>query len=474
MRKMATTLKRICSERNPRRLARASRWCAAAAVLLTGCATQTARTTPSPDSVPAPSNAAATKSNAPVAAQSNALAEPITVEAAIERATRCNPQVNALRAAVEVAKQRKSAASDIQDPEGIMTWGKVGNDFNDLPDNVNDGFRIGGRFYPPNPFTMTPKVNAGAANFHAEAASLLAAKWVVESEVRRLYAEIHYLDEDVALTEGLAHQYDLILQDERAREGQGATTASEIVTAVHQELQARNELDKVRYRWQSAQRELAGLLNVDLASIPLRLRTNGPDFQPGLEPGVSADRMQQIASQHRNDLAALHWRTLAAHSAYVEARNVRVPSVKEVEFTRRDSNAEWWLGIGINVPLFSWTINNTDGVQLAEFKLAEANESNGLQTMQREVRDAVDEYDVQRRQQERNQKELAPLLAEMQQTLDLLKRTPNVMPSQVAATEAQITESLRLKLESDWLYQRAGLNLERAVGTRLASARDGN
>ena len=432
---------------------------------------------PEPARTPVPAHPLAEKPSVQFGTQSNIFTGRLSVEAAIERATRCSPQVIALRAAVEVAKQKKSAASDIPDPEAVVTWGKVDNDFEDTGDgNDNDGQRVGGRFYVPNPFIMTPKVNAGTANFRAEGASLEAAKWLVESDVRRLFAQIQYLAEDAALAMELAHQYELILQDERAREGQGVTTASEIVTAVQHEVEAHHNLDQARYRWQSARRELAGMLDLDLASTPMEFATNTSGFHPSPGLAISFDQMQQIATEHRRDLMALHLRTLAAKSAYVEARNVKVPWLKDVGFTRRDSDGEWWVGIGVSVPLFSWTINNTDGVQQAELKLAEANEygMNGTQTMQREIRDAVDEFDVQRRQQERDQKELVPLLSEMQRTLDLLKQTPNVMPSQVAETEAQITESLRLKLESDWLYQSAGFNLERAVGVPLSIALNGN
>jgi outer membrane protein TolC len=473
----AMAIPRCIFLRNARQTLRFGGFCLAAVALLTGCATATSQPAPAPEPArtPVPAHPLAAKPSVQSGTQSNILAGPLSVEAAIERATRCSPQVIALRAAVEVAKQKKSAASDIPDPEAVVAWGKVDNDFEDTGDgNDNDGQRVGGRFYVPNPFIMTPKVNAGTANFRAEGASLEAAKWLVESDVRRLFAQIQYLAEDAALAMELAHQYELILQDERAREGQGVTTASEIVTAVQHEVEAHHNLDQARYRWQSARRELAGMLDLDLASTPMELATNTSGFHPSPGLAISFDQMQQIATEHRRDLVALHLRTLAAKSAYVEARNVKVPWLKDVGFTRRDSDGEWWVGIGVNVPLFSWTINNTDGVQQAELKLAEANEYNGTQTMQREIRDAMDEFDVQRRQQERDQKELAPLLSEMQRTLELLKQTPNVMPSQVAATEAQITESLRLKLESDWLYQSAEFNLERAVGVPLSIALNGN
>jgi hypothetical protein len=44
------------------------------------------------------------------------------------------------------------------------------------------------------------------------------------------------------------------------------------------------------------------------------------------------------------------------------------------------------------------------------------------------------------------------------------------MPSQVAATEAQIIESVRLELGSCWLCQLAQLNLERVLGEPLCVA----
>ena len=183
----------------------------AAVVLLTGCATQ--KTEGLPDPVPAPSGPPAGKTSVSSAAQSNALTGPISVEAAIGRATRCSPQVIALQAAVEVAKQRKAAASNIPDPEAVMTWGKVNNDFGDAEPDVNDADSgIGGRVYVPDPFEMAaPRVNAGTASFQAERASLQEAKWIVESDVRRLYAEIQYLADDMALVADLAQQYDLDL-----------------------------------------------------------------------------------------------------------------------------------------------------------------------------------------------------------------------------------------------------------------------
>jgi outer membrane protein TolC len=440
--------------------------------LLAGCATQPATppSSQSPSPAPQPITFSAAQTNAQLAATPDAPLAPLSVEAAIDRATACSPQIKALRAAVTVAKQRKASATDLQDPEAIVTWGNIDDEFDGAGNQSNlDGEkRFGGRLPIPNPFLIVPRVGARTADFQAALADLHAAQWLVENDVRRLFAEIQYLSQDVDFTVELAHQNGLILDDARAREGQGAATASEIVTAVQHQLQAQHDMDQARYHWQFARRELAALL--DLNSTSLQLTTNAPSPAPLPESGLMPGPMQQTAMQYRNDVAALHWRALAAKSDYDEARNVRVPWIKNVSAVHREPASEWWVAIEVNVPLFTWTVNKADTVQLAQSHLAAVNESNIVQVVRHEIRDALEEVEAQRLRQKRNQSEVAPLLAEMRQTLELLKRTPNVMPAQVAGTEAQIVESLRLDLEARWLYQLAQLNLERVVGAPLAVA----
>jgi outer membrane protein TolC len=379
-------------------------------------------------------------------------------------------QIKALRAAVAVAKQRKSAATDIDDPEAVVAWGNVDDMLDDSgsAQSADSARRVGGRFYLPNPFQVVPRVSARKADLQAAQADLQAARWLVECDVRRLIAEIQYLSEDLALTVELAHQNDEILKDTRARAGQGAATAFDMVSAAQRQLQTQNDLDQTRHRLQLAERELAALLNLPSASP--QLTTNAPPASPLAESAIAVETMQRAALQRRADVAALHWRSLAAKSAFREARNVRIPWIKEVEGVHREPANEWWMAVMINVPLFSWTKNHAEDVQMAQSELAEVNEANGTQLVCREIRDAVAEVEERFRQQKRHQSEVAPLIAEMRQTLRLLKQTPNLMPSQVAATEAQIIESMRLERGSRWLSQLAQLNLERVLGEPLCVA----
>jgi hypothetical protein len=392
------------------------------------------------------------------------------VEAAIERATACSLQIKALRAAVSVAKQRKSAATDIEDPEAVIKWGNVDDVWDGSGDTQNSDNvrRVGGRFHPPNPFLVMPRVSARKADLQAAQGDLQAARWLVECDVRRLIAEVQYLSEDLTLTVELVHQNDEILKDTRARAGQGAATAFDMVSAVQRQLQAQNDLDQTRHRLQLAQRELAALL--DLPSTSPQLTTNAPPASPLPESAIAVVTMQRAALQHRGDVAALHWRSLAARSAYREARNVRIPWIKEFEAVEREPASGWWMGITVNVPIFSWTKNHAEDVQMAQSGLAEVNEANGTQLVCREIRDAVNEVEERLRQQKRSQSEVVPLIAEMRRTLQVLKQTPNLMPSQVAATEGQIIESVRLELGSRWLYQLAQFNLERVLGEPLCAA----
>ena len=446
---------------------------AASLLLLAGCATaRVSASAPSPEVASQPTTPAAAQARPQSDSQQSAPVNPgsMTVEAAIQRAIAASMQIKALQAAVAVAKQRKSAATDIEDPEAVVAWGNVDDmvDGSGSTQSADSARRVGGRFYLPNPFQVVPRVSARKADLQAAQADLQAARWLVECDVRRLFAEIQYLTEDTALTVELVHQNDEILKDARARAGHGAATAFDVVSAVEHQLRTENDLDQTRHRLQLAQRELSALL--DLPSASPQLTTNAPPASPLAESAMLVGTMQRAALQHRGDVAALHWRSLAARSAYREARNARIPSFKEVEAVHREPDSEWWMAIMINVPLFSWTKNHAENVQLAQSELAEVNEANGTQLVCREIRDAVAEVEERLRQQRRSQSEVAPLIAEMRQTLQLLKRTPSLMPSQVAETEAQILESLRLQQESRWLYQLAQLNLERVLGEPLSLA----
>jgi outer membrane protein TolC len=378
-----------------------------------------------------------------------------------------------LRAAVEIAKQRKAAATDIEEPEALGGWGNNGDVFGEPVDahKKDIEWRAGARVYVPNPFLMGPRVSARAAEVMAAQADLQAAQWLVEQDVHRLFAELNYLGEDVALAADLVRANDQILSDARSRAQRGAATAADVVAVAQRHLDAQNNLDSVRHRQELARRDLAGLL--DIPSPSLRIVSNVLTHVLLPESALPADRLQTVALACRGDVVALHWRALAARSAYREARNGRIPWFKEVTAGNREPSDQWWVGVGVTVPVFSWTKNHAESVAEAQSNLANVNETNAVRVVSREIRNALDEVEERRRVQLRNQNEVVPLIAEMGQTLQVLKGAPNLMVSQVAATEAQILESSRLELAARWQYQLALLNLERLLGKPLSETLSG-
>ena len=395
---------------------------------------------------------------------------PLTVERAVERALVYNDQIATLKAAVEVARQSRRAATDIKDPEfqaNSRTKANTGNTSQDEWDNS----RISVGFFIPNPWLVVPRVDARTADLRAAEADLRAATWQVRCDVRRLFAEMDYLTNEMSLTEKLVDLNGRILQVVRSRADHGAATSSELIAATRHYLQVQDDLDQTRHRYRLAERKLAAWLNLPPES--LRLATDASLSASLPESGITFDEAERVARQNRDDLAALHWRVIAAESTYHEARNVRLPWVKEVKAGYLDNVAseKWSVGLAVDVPIFSWTKNHADDEALAKEKLVAANETAGTRLVSQEIREAMDELDESRRQQARYDTDVAPLIAAMRQTLATLQSTPSVMPDQIAAVEVQLVESLRLDLGCRSRGRLARLNLERIIGSPLETVK---
>jgi outer membrane protein TolC len=568
-----------------------------AAALLAGCATSDLPPRP-PSRAPAPAAAPAPRP---------ARGGPWTIEEAVERALACSSQIQALRAAVGVSEQRRRAATDIADPELRLGWGQDSSDglrertstrttitegtsdqtsvstqtktsdtvssggapqssavsaqtvttaetggtqgtasrtlvTSGRTTDAGEGWRIDARFFVPNPWLVLPRVSARKAEIRASQADLHAAEWLLACEVRRLCVDLNYLNRDQALAGVLVCLSGDMLKAMRARTEQGMATAADVVTAARRHVQTQDGFDQARQRCRMAQRDLAALL--DLPPAALQMATNLAAVSAADQAGLAFELAESTAFQQRADLAALRWRALAARSAHREARNVRLPWIKEIsasyraahgrtwgtdiaggsefgsstttrsatgagrsqrtetgadgtaDLTReriseteqnvshdssfqsidettvladRSDGEEWWVGFALDVPIFSWVKNHADEVLLAQCKLADVNASAGMRQVSREVRDAIDELEESQRQQARYETEVAPLIAEMRQTLAALGDAPNAMPDQVAATEMQMVDSLRLELAARRRYHLALLHVDRASGVALSA-----
>jgi len=408
---------------------------------------------------------------------------PLTVDQAVERAQKLNARVLAARAALRIAEQQRRAATDIKDPEFEYhrAWTSK-----TLIDNTGTGTDDGqysvfqANVFVPNPWLLVPRVNARQADLRAARADVRDAVWQVGCETRRLFAEIRFLNSDLESASKIAGLYGDILKAARSRAEQGAVTSADLVSAIRRELQVEDEAASARQRLVSARNELAALL--DMPPESLRIDANAsPAIVAAQKLAVSPAQAESTALQRRGDIEALHWRSSAADSAYREARNVRLPWIKEIKgmyrtgsydddgfvTTRQDQSSVWRIGFAMDVPIFSWTKNHAADVSLAKSEQAGANETAGLQQARREVDDAITVIEASWRQLERYNREVAPLMTEMRRALGTLQSASGAMPDQIAVMELQIVETERLELAARHRYELAALALERSMGEAL-------
>ncbi len=390
---------------------------------------------------------------------------PLTLEHATSRALACDPRILTLKAAVEVAREERLAATDLKDPMAkaeSRTIGRPGT----LDDGDLDDSRISLGVYVPNPWLMVPRVSARTADYRAAEADLNAATWLVRCDLRQLFAQLNYLTNDLLLTADRVRLSGEVLKATQAQVQQGAAAATDLMTASRQYLQFQNDFDQASHNYQLARQQLASLLNVAPGSFALA--TNAVLLAPLPQPGLDFEEAYARAFESRWDLVALRWRAVAAVSYYHEVRNQRVPWVKEVEGgyindASRNSGG-YWAGIAADIPIFSWTINHGADAALAKVELAGVSETNGFRLVGQQLHDALDEVDLTHGQVVRNDSTMTPLMTTMRQTVATLKATPNVMPEQVAAAELELVETLRFELNTRWQYEQAVLNLERVLG----------
>jgi len=393
---------------------------------------------------------------------------PLTVEQALQRALASDGRIQSLKAAVQVAREQRLAATDLKDPElqaESRTSGEPENAAGD--DFVNS--RIKAALPLPNPWLMVPHVDARGADYQAAKADLKAATWLLKCDVGKLFAQLEYLTNELAFSADLVRLNDEVLTAVQARAGQGAATASDLMTASRQNVQSQNDFDQATHNYQAARRRLASWL--DVAPVSFELATNAAAVPAPPEPDLSFEKALATAVTARSDLAALRWRAQAAMSSYHEVWNQKIPWIKEVQAGYMDNSVKdsdkYWVGLAVDVPIFAWTKNHAADAARAKAQLAGVEATNGLRQVRQELHDALDELEQTRRQLTRFETNISPLIATMHQTLAALKRTPDVMPEQVAAAELQLVETLLLDLNTRWQYQSALFDLERTLGAPL-------
>jgi outer membrane protein TolC len=261
-----------------------------------------------------------------------------------------------------------------------------------------DVLRIALRLFLPNLWTAGPRADASRAAFAAAAAELSDAERRVRAEVKRRFAEILYLEQDLALVAQLAEvrQKTLALVTDLVERGQA--TALDSAAALQRHAQAVADRGRLEADLAAARSALSSAMGHPAGGVPLSAEGLLPSVPD--EEALRAERLKRVALENRYDVAAAYWRCQAAMAVLREARAARLPWFTFLEGSygrthqrdRRDAvwemsggsayldpflalpmdeveETEWRVDAAISVPLFSLGPGATR-VQRAEYARA--------------------------------------------------------------------------------------------------------
>jgi len=446
---------------------------------------------------------------------------PLTVDAAVQRAAAASDEIAALLAEVQVAARRKDAAFDIRDPELRFSYGMQEGDAarvqtqsdlltyqaggiaapstassrGDITDERNS-YGIGLRFFLPSPWVTSRRVSAEAAAIYAAVAELLDAQWQLSVQVRSLFAQVHFLDKDLAVIEELAGVYRSTLDLVKERLQQGQATVQDVMTASRRYLGVLSDRDEAQREYQAARRELASLAAAEADEMQLAV-SEATFPQPDLA-ALDATALLSYALRRRADVSALFWRAREARARYEECRAARIPWPSFVQasysvddgtsdrsetgteldpsrgrtrafsqVTRDDSqDDEWRIDAAFELPFFA-AFNSEDDVLEAEWRGADARERKARARVKREIADALAAARAMAGNRARYRSETAPIIEGMQSTLDGISDATGVDPADVARVREQILESRRMDIQAELEYQLALIGLESVLGMPL-------
>ena len=482
---------------------------------------------------------------------------PVPVPAAIDVALRNNPRIQLLKQAAEVARAEARTCSDLQDPEIVFAYGE-GEEVTDRswlvprseivptisypfdnntlisshPEDLNkdpldpykvrvplgpgeeqyyltrssntfhgttansESYRIGVRFFPPNPWQLSARAAGARANYAAALADVYAAEWLVRSELKMLFAQIRYMKEDLVLLEQLAEtrrvsaSMAMTLLDKRQAPVVDAMSASQ------RYIQVLNDRDKLERDLAAAKSEMLALSGQTVGDVDVAegdvVRTNV------VASSLAAESLQEAALRNRSDIAAAYWRSQLATALLKEAKASRVPWFTRLEASYGqtkttanedaawemaggtaeldpfysisvddDEESEWRVEAIMSIPLFSAGPGATR-VQKAVYKQSVAALGEVTRLSMAQVDDALNALGETETRTTRLSTEITPRMEEARSLLNDLQQRPDVLPETLEKIKEVSIETERMLLKSRHDRLLALVQLEAALGSDLA------
>lgn len=394
----------------------------------------------------------------------------LRLEDAVKQALTNSPELNVLRAAVNVAEARSDAVSDLRDPELRARYGSSTTDDGVTGTANEDGnmYQIGIRFFPPNPWTRSKQKQTETARLNTATAEIRAAEDRITSAVRSCFAKARFegKDRELVAEQVLLRRHDL----DKAREGasQGLLTKPEVMAKARLFLEAASERDEADARYHRARQELAALLGISPEEVHIDLAVDPFPLTSAAQPEAQESRSL------RGDLEAAQWRVRAAESAYRVSKASSVPWFQHLQVTyanreqtdglTRDKGEEWRIELAVNLPVFGW-LNREKELRRMEVRKARAECEQLTEQAESDLRHARETLRAAQERWRPYDQEIADVVAVMEEMLESVQHEESGMsPAEELALRGELIRTKRMRLRHEYELQRALLQFEEARG----------
>lgn len=389
----------------------------------------------------------------PAIAQTPAMAEPLTVQAAIDRALSANPSLIAARLATPIGLARLGVARERPNPEARV---ELERETPKQAYGVAVPLELGGK--------RGRRIAVGEAERGIGESQIAQATADIRAAVRSAYFGAVAATERLTLLEELRGLASRAKDAAQARFDAGGSPRLEVLQANLALAQAENETTTAGGEITAARAELNALLGAPPSAAP-QLTTS-------LDEGVALtlDAAMARAQGDNVDVRAIDREIDAQRARVALAKSMQVPDVTPEGTVTRDSqpdfNTGWRAAVALAVPIFT---RHRAGVLVEEATLARltAERDATLARLGGQVAAASALVDARRQQHTRYRDEILPQAVEVERMAEDSYRL-----GQTGITELllalQATRDARLRaLQAGSDFQTALANLERAIGVPL-------
>jgi outer membrane protein TolC len=386
----------------------------------------------------------------------------LSVEEAILRALRDNPQLRLFRAERAVAAGQIVTATALNNPSLSIDALHV-----QAPDKLGVEFNL--RWTPPQPVEWLARRSQAQARQVEVNYQVAEQEWAIATEVRIAHATLLELQEQRRMTEAAMQLRQRLLTAVQKRVTRGAATRLEQNLVDLAMMYAQRELDELDVRMQQAASALSALLGV-VSPKPIGVR-GALLATPTGAAAASPEALTQRAMAARPALHAAHERINQRLAAIRVEKARRYPWLG-LRATYRENNLSSYphdlqLGVELLLPVLN---TNAGPLQVAQAELVreQASVLALVQDITLRVYAACAELNVRRSILLRFAKDVLPSLQEHERLLGVAARGAEIDLVALLSGEEAVLRRRRDHSDARLAYQRALLTLQAAVGTPLS------